>query len=162
MSSETSGFLRRQAERLLERAERAEVLEKLTVLPIGTVIVFTRNSKVYGPLTYAGVVILQDDIRFWYLTTRNRNDVRKTDKQLVEWLVDEDVNEIKVVTDVVALGDWCETKPEPGDEPTAARSGWTSHGHWYGPGPMTLPRPSLIGHCGGPGMCKTCAAEANA
>lgn len=40
-------------------------------------------------------------------------------------------------------------------------SGWTSHGKWYGPDPEpTVGRPDMLSKCGGPGMCRTCTAEA--
>lgn len=42
-----------------------------------------------------------------------------------------------------------------------AGSGWTSHGWWYGTDPEPAEgRPPMRAKCGGPGMCKTCRAEA--
>ncbi len=40
---------------------------------------------------------------------------------------------------------------------------YTTHGHWYGDGEPTGPRPNLIARCGGPYLhpeCTTCRAEA--
>lgn len=43
----------------------------------------------------------------------------------------------------------------------AERSGWTSHGWWYGPDPEPVEgRPNGTAKCGGPGICRTCKAEA--
>lgn len=42
-----------------------------------------------------------------------------------------------------------------------SRSGWTSHGWWYGPDPEpTEGRPALRAKCGGPAMCMTCHGNA--
>lgn len=36
---------------------------------------------------------------------------------------------------------------------------YTSHGHWFGPGEPTEPRPQLVAKCGGPGICGDCVHE---
>jgi hypothetical protein len=43
---------------------------------------------------------------------------------------------------------------------TITRSGWTSHGHWYGPDTPTRPWPRARFRCGGPGRCGQCSAQA--
>lgn len=37
---------------------------------------------------------------------------------------------------------------------------YTSHGHWYGPGDPTEPRPDATARCGGPAICRECSEEA--
>ncbi|WP_204016047.1 hypothetical protein [Sphaerimonospora thailandensis] len=37
---------------------------------------------------------------------------------------------------------------------------YTSHGHPYGVVDTSQPKPTAIARCGGPGLCKTCRAEA--
>lgn len=41
------------------------------------------------------------------------------------------------------------------------RSGYTSHGHPYGPNPPAQ-RPTAVARCGGPPMCRKCRAEVEA
>lgn len=36
---------------------------------------------------------------------------------------------------------------------------YTRHGHWYGPGEPTLPKPERTARCGGTRLCPQCAAE---
>lgn len=37
---------------------------------------------------------------------------------------------------------------------------YTTHGHWFGFGEPTLPKPDLRARCGGPPMCSVCNREA--
>jgi hypothetical protein len=48
------------------------------------------------------------------------------------------------------------------DAATAPRSGWTSHGHSYGPAPDQTQQPRMVARCGGPGLCSKCRVEAAA
>lgn len=53
-------------------------------------------------------------------------------------------------------------KTEVPSSPTPGRgkpsSGWTSHGHWYGPGePDMATKPVAVTRCGGPGLCSKCS-----
>lgn len=36
---------------------------------------------------------------------------------------------------------------------------YTKHGHWFGAGEPTEPKPDLRARCGGPGMCLKCREE---
>ncbi len=45
----------------------------------------------------------------------------------------------------------------------AMNDGWTSHGHWYGPGePDPATESPMKARCGGPGLCSKCSREAAA
>jgi hypothetical protein len=43
---------------------------------------------------------------------------------------------------------------------TEQKSGYTTHGRWFGPGEPTLPAPDMRARCGGPAVCLVCRAEA--
>lgn len=46
-------------------------------------------------------------------------------------------------------------------QPVTSKSGYTSHGYWYGPGDPTGDfEPLLMAKCGGPAICSTCKREA--
>ncbi|MEV8439170.1 hypothetical protein AB0425_17485 [Actinosynnema sp. NPDC051121] len=39
---------------------------------------------------------------------------------------------------------------------------YTRHGHWFGEGEPTEPKPKLVARCGGPSICSNCAQDAAA
>jgi hypothetical protein len=99
--------LRRQAQRLLEEAERWEKVPDEDVFPTGTVITFRKqyvrtmraNSKVYF---YAAI---KSNEEAWLTTGTQAHNNQYTWEELVVWLGD-DVQTIQVVSKLRSLEEW--------------------------------------------------------
>jgi hypothetical protein len=113
-----SAHYRAQADRYLRQAEQAELLEKLSGLPVGSVITFTTQGRNRVRLSWAArLITIEDSTRggdYWYFTGSpgfNGREPQKT-SGLIRWLITSEVDDVEVVVSTVALRDWQPPKSE--------------------------------------------------
>lgn len=99
----SSDFYRRQAEEMMRRAEMAEVIEKVSELPEGSVITFVKDTYTYGAVSVR-MNGTNGEVR-WFLTGTVRRDSYRVN-EFIQFLVSHRVENINVWMDAVPLDQW--------------------------------------------------------